>query len=83
MRQGIVMTMVLLSASMLSACERGDASSAPKPAPKATEDVSLASVHADSPGIAWFNGNVESAFASAKASNKPVLLYWGAQWCPP
>jgi thiol-disulfide isomerase/thioredoxin len=40
-------------------------------------------VHADSPGIAWFNGNVDEAFASAKASNKPVLLYWGAQWCPP
>ena len=87
MRQGIVMsivmTIVLLSASMLSACGRGDASSTPKPAPKAAEEVSLASVHADSPGIAWFNGNVEAAFASAKSSNKPVLLYWGAQWCPP
>ena len=44
---------------------------------------SLASVHADSPGIAWFDGDVNAAFASAKASNKPVLLYWGAQWCPP
>ena len=40
-------------------------------------------MHADSPGIAWFNGDVDAAFASAKASNKPVLLYWGAQWCPP
>ena len=40
-------------------------------------------MHADAPGIAWFNGDVEAAFASAKASNKPVLLYWGAQWCPP
>ena len=83
MRHGIVMTMVLLSASMLSACGRGDAASTPKPAPTAAEEPSLASVHADSPGIAWFNGNVDSAFASAKASNKPVLLYWGAQWCPP
>jgi protein disulfide-isomerase len=43
----------------------------------------LAKVHADAPGIAWFNGDVDAAFASAQASNKPVLLYWGAQWCPP
>ena len=40
-------------------------------------------MHADAPGIAWFDGDVDAAFASAKASNKPVLLYWGAQWCPP
>jgi thiol-disulfide isomerase/thioredoxin len=40
-------------------------------------------MHADAPGIAWFNGDVDAAFKSAKASNKPVLLYWGAQWCPP
>ena len=24
-----------------------------------------------------------SAFASARAQSKPVLLYWGAVWCPP
>jgi len=83
MRHGILMTAILFSAGLLSACGQGDAASAPKPAPKAAEDVSLASVHADAPGIAWFNGDVEAAFASAKASNKPVLLYWGAQWCPP
>jgi thiol-disulfide isomerase/thioredoxin len=34
-------------------------------------------------GIAWFEGSVESAFATARAQNKPVFLYWGAQWCPP
>ncbi|TFW02987.1 thioredoxin family protein [Oxalobacteraceae bacterium OM1] len=37
--------------------------------------------HAD--GIAWFKGDVDSAFAQAKSSNKPVFLYWGAVWCPP
>ena len=34
-------------------------------------------------GIAWQEGNVDAAFALAKASNKPLFLYWGATWCPP
>ena len=73
-----------VSAVVLGACGRGDAASAPQPAAaKPAAQADLASVHADAPGIAWFNGDVDAAFASAQASNKPVLLYWGAQWCPP
>jgi len=33
-------------------------------------------------GIGWFRGSVEQAFASAKSTGKPVLLFWGAVWCP-
>jgi thiol-disulfide isomerase/thioredoxin len=33
--------------------------------------------------IDWYTGSVESAFATARAQNKPVFLYWGAKWCPP
>ena len=78
-----VAAMAAICVCVLGACGRGDAASAP-PAPGETRRRrSLASVHADAPGIAWFNGDVDAAFASAKASNKPVLLYWGAQWCPP
>ncbi|HSX56975.1 MAG TPA: thioredoxin family protein [Sphingomonas sp.] len=33
--------------------------------------------------IAWRQGDVEDAFAEAREQNKPVLLYWGAVWCPP
>lgn len=33
--------------------------------------------------IAWLDGNVDVAFAKAKAENKPLFLYWGAVWCPP
>lgn len=34
-------------------------------------------------GIAWHEGDIEDAFAEAKESGKPILLYWGAAWCPP
>ena len=33
--------------------------------------------------VAWHNGDVDSAFAVARAAGTPVLLYWGADWCPP
>ncbi|MCG3169892.1 MAG: Thiol:disulfide interchange protein DsbD [Pseudomonadales bacterium] len=33
--------------------------------------------------IAWFEGSVDAAFAAARASDRPVFLYWGAVWCPP
>lgn len=33
--------------------------------------------------IAWRHGDVDDAFAEAREQNKPVLLYWGAKWCPP
>jgi thiol-disulfide isomerase/thioredoxin len=78
-----VLTMATIFTVALGACGRGDAAPTPRVEPKPAAAADLASVHADSPGIAWFNGDVNAAFASAKASNKPVLLYWGAQWCPP
>lgn len=40
--------------------------------------------HDTNNGIAWRKDNdVDAAFALAKASKKPVFLYWGAVWCPP
>jgi thioredoxin-like negative regulator of GroEL len=55
--------------------------------------VPVLTVHAATSGatpsstIAWLNaandGDVEHAFAQAKTERKPVLLYWGAKWCPP
>lgn len=33
--------------------------------------------------IAWFDGDVEAAFAAAQQEGKPLFLYWGAAWCPP
>jgi len=42
---------------------------------------------ATGPGVAWqavsADTEVDRYFAQAKAENKPLLLYWGAKWCPP
>jgi thiol-disulfide isomerase/thioredoxin len=76
---------VMMYALVLAGCGRADVEPTPAPpaAPAAAAAVDLASVHADAPGIAWFDGDVDAAFKSAQTTNKPVLLYWGAQWCPP
>ena len=74
---------VLAASFMLASCGRGDAASAPKSTAAESSQPDLARMHADAPGIAWFKGDVDAAFGAAKSSNKPVLLYWGAQWCPP
>jgi thioredoxin-related protein/tetratricopeptide (TPR) repeat protein len=38
-------------------------------------------------GVAWRsaanNDDIERAFVQARSEHKPVLLYWGAKWCPP
>ncbi|WP_395701644.1 thioredoxin family protein [Aquabacterium sp.] len=38
-------------------------------------------------GVAWLaaagDADVDKAFAQARTEKKPVLLYWGAKWCPP
>lgn len=87
MRQGlgrVAAIAVFTFATVLAACGKKEepvAASVAQPGPDANAE--LVKVHADAPGIAWFKGDVDAAFASAQASNKPVLLYWGAQWCPP
>jgi protein disulfide-isomerase len=84
MRYTQVCLLALAASFALAGCARSDATPEPKPAAAApAPQPDLERVHADAPGIAWFNGDVDAAFKSAQASNKPVLLYWGAQWCPP
>ncbi|NCT85306.1 MAG: thioredoxin fold domain-containing protein [Comamonadaceae bacterium] len=39
------------------------------------------------PGVSWqaaaVDADIDRHFAQARAEKKPVLLYWGAKWCPP
>ncbi|MBZ0115094.1 MAG: thioredoxin family protein [Thermoanaerobaculia bacterium] len=50
----------------------------------AAEEVAVETpADSSSQEIAWFEGSVEEAFATAKEENKPLFLYWGAVWCPP
>jgi thioredoxin-related protein len=38
-------------------------------------------------GVAWVSAgtdaDVDRSFAQARGEKKPLLLYWGAKWCPP
>ena len=42
---------------------------------------------ATGPGVSWqaaaADADIDRYFSQAKAEKKPVLLYWGAKWCPP
>ncbi len=72
---------VLVAALALFACSK-----APEPPPAARSDAAPAaspqSAQAEH-AIAWETGDVDAAFAKAKAEGKPLFLYWGAVWCPP
>ena len=86
MRLATAILSAVVSLLALHGCARKDDSAQtekPAAAPAADANADLARVHADVPDIAWFKGDVDAAFTAAQASGKPVLLYWGAQWCPP
>lgn len=64
---------VILLSLLLSACSK-----APEPAASAS--------HAAPATVAWVKpegANIDPILVQAKATNKPVFLYWGAVWCPP
>jgi thioredoxin-like negative regulator of GroEL len=72
-----ILSLALSIAIVAAACKDGGD---PTPDPKAAE---ASASQAKDAGIEWFQGDVDAAFAKAAAENKPVFLYWGADWCPP
>ncbi len=67
-----------LTAGLASLIVATAAHAAPDPAAAANAAV----VGAET-SIAWYAGDLEDAFRAARATGKPLFLYWGAEWCPP
>ena len=83
MRPLPLLAVMLLAAGCSKAPDPG-AGAPPKAAATATPALAAsAAAPAAAVEIAWEKGDVDAAFAKAKAENKPVFLYWGAVWCPP
>jgi thiol-disulfide isomerase/thioredoxin len=79
-------TLVLAMLTLLAAgCGKRAPDTAAPASPEAAAAVTKAvTKHGQlPPGIDWYAGDVDAAFAAARAANKPVFLYWGAEWCPP
>ncbi|MBL0729127.1 thioredoxin fold domain-containing protein [Piscinibacter sp. HJYY11] len=83
--------LVLVASAALAACQRPAEPVAAAPAAPAASPPALVVPAplgtAAAKGIAWqpasTDAEVDAAFAQARAAQKPVLLYWGAEWCPP
>ena len=76
-----------VAALLLAGCDRRKDEPPPPPDPQSVPATDAAKATAGEshlpPGIDWFAGDVDAAFAAARTANKPVFLYWGAEWCPP
>lgn len=69
MKSGVLSVgLSVLAALLLGGCGKPG----PVPPPRAADETE----------IAWFAGGVDAAFAASRESGRPVLLYWGAEWCP-
>jgi thioredoxin-like negative regulator of GroEL len=71
-----------LAAALLFALPAAPSVAAPQAAP-----AGLATKGLPSTNLPWISAasdaEIDAAFAQAARQKKPVLLYWGASWCPP
>jgi len=77
----------LVATLLLGACSKAPESPPAAAVPRAEAVAAPANATAEHStvehAVAWETGDVDAAFARAKAENKPLFLYWGAVWCPP
>ncbi len=75
----------MLPTALLAAALAGAAPAARAATPAASTATTPATTPAT--GVAWLSAaadaDIDRAFAQARAEKKPLLLYWGAKWCPP
>jgi hypothetical protein len=86
-RSWVVLSVAATLALALAACARKEPPVAAN-APAGTPTTAVQSGETGPgehlpPGIDWFSGGVDAAFAQAESAPKPLFLYWGAEWCPP
>ncbi len=65
-----------LGAFLLAACSSGE------PPGEGSATVADTDAVDETSSIDWFDGGVDAAFAAAEREDKPLFLYWGAEWCP-
>ncbi len=80
MRSSSLAAVVLTS--LVAACSKAP-ETASAPAAPVVGEAPKHDASATKHGVAWQTGDVDAAFARAKAEGKPLFLYWGAVWCPP
>ena len=73
---------LLLVVLLAAGCGRKQPEPAAPAATAPADETAAAELHLP-PGIDWYAGDVDAAFAAAKAAGKPIFLYWGAEWWPP
>jgi len=75
---------MILYAGLMAGCDKsGKAPETAKTESTAETRPETTTQTKASPGIEWFKGSVDDAFAKAKSEHKPLFVYWGAVWCPP
>ena len=72
-------SLFFLIALVLIGCSGSDDENAPDSAQTAEADSPEQIRTAE---IRWFEGTTVGAFAEARKRNKPLFLFWGADWCP-
>ena len=69
--------LLLLTAMGLAGCSGSNDSETPDDAAgNSSNQVTVGKIQ-------WFEGSPEEAFAAAEKQDKPIFLFWGADWCPP
>jgi thiol-disulfide isomerase/thioredoxin len=81
MKPNAALPLAALLALLVAGCDRPKKDE-PPPAPEPQSGATATRAHLPA-GIEWYEGDVDAAFAAARAADKPVFLYWGAEWCPP